>query len=425
MLETWRQDPDYPLMADLRVRSDKALQRGLYRAARIWLPRAREYRAEFLRFTSERHIKGSNVENVLVRLLFGRLKKQRVTDYVTVLKYWYDHPDAPLAEAEATVLEDIQRGEKSRHAQRDYIITPPEFKAFLEARICARFDGDPFPHPRPNGYDGLAVEWHGWQLCNAPFTSGMLSAAARKAIEEVRAGRAQVCFIAPTYEYTNLLFAALANGELELEVVPPPPDLDCVEKMGRVKWQHRVTGEPMKGPPNVTVYILRCSKKHEAKPANPPTQRESVDWRVLARAADWLDPLEPIFTGEHRRPPEVLSQNLVENRLHPIIRAIFDPKRGVAEILNNLRAYHRIFYGATPIELLLAKAEPSAPNEDDESGRTVFDIFNEMQEELMQERERRSAAERKAQELERQLREARARGPRRPRGDARPPKHRV
>lgn len=99
------------------------------------------------------------------------------------------------------------RIDTSRRADpRHYWVTPPEMYAALHAEFS--FDFDPCPHPRPHGFDGLAVEWGRSNWVNPPFT-GMAKepgkrkigpmAWARKAVAEWQKGKL-VVLILPAYQ---------------------------------------------------------------------------------------------------------------------------------------------------------------------------------------------------------------------------------
>lgn len=79
---------------------------------------------------------------------------------------------------------------------KHYWLTPPEVWASLEQEFGKLFD--PCPYPRPEGWDGLNMEWGSPAYCNPPFYSvdtwtpdgkkkGML-AWARKAVIEWKKG---------------------------------------------------------------------------------------------------------------------------------------------------------------------------------------------------------------------------------------------
>lgn len=107
------------------------------------------------------------------------------------------------------------------------------------------FDFDPCPFPKPEDFDGLAVEWGASNWVNPPFRRADgggfgPTAFVRKAIEQQQSGRSSVIVI-PTQSYVNLLLEAGAE----------------LRSMGRVRWLEADTKEPMTGPSPITAFILR------------------------------------------------------------------------------------------------------------------------------------------------------------------------
>jgi hypothetical protein len=108
---------------------------------------------------------------------------------------------------------------------------------------------DPFPHPLPDGWDGLKMPWKKFNVVNAPFrkddnAQGQgLSAVVAKAVDETGNGNTSLVFM-PTNASVNQL--AEANAEMVA--------------LGRLKWLHFKTGEPWPQPGHTTAFILRGKK---------------------------------------------------------------------------------------------------------------------------------------------------------------------
>jgi len=122
-------------------------------------------------------------------------------------------------------------------------ITPPELYKKLDDEF--HFNYDPCPFPKPKDYNGIEANWGTSNYVNPPFhpENGIgPTAFVRKAIEENKKGKTVVLTI-PTQSYVNLLLEAGAE----------------LRSLGRVKWLHTVTREPMKGPSPITAFILRSS----------------------------------------------------------------------------------------------------------------------------------------------------------------------
>jgi len=107
------------------------------------------------------------------------------------------------------------------------------------------FDFDPCPHPKPEGFDGLSVEWGISNYVNPPFRrkdgNGIgPTAFVRKAIEEQKKCKSSV-LVLPVQSYVNLLLEAGAE----------------LRSMGRIKWLEIDTLKETKQPSPICCFILR------------------------------------------------------------------------------------------------------------------------------------------------------------------------
>ena len=57
--------------------------------------------------------------------------------------------------------------------KKKYWLTPPDMMTDLNVEF--NFDFDPCPHPKPEGFDGLTVEWGRRNWVNPPFTGGVMA----------------------------------------------------------------------------------------------------------------------------------------------------------------------------------------------------------------------------------------------------------
>jgi len=124
-----------------------------------------------------------------------------------------------------------------------YWVTPPEMYDKLDREF--RFDFDPCPNPRPDGYNSLAVPWGEMSYCNPPFrkTDGNThgpTAFVRKAILEQENGNSTVLLL-PAQSYINLLLDAGAE----------------LRSAGRTRFLDTETGEPLPSPSPTILAVLK------------------------------------------------------------------------------------------------------------------------------------------------------------------------
>ena len=144
-------------------------------------------------------------------------------------------------QAQTGIDGSIIRREFSKGPSRHWLIPPDIYKALDEE---FGFTFDPFPYPRPGGWDALKMDWGAVNFVNPPFIrdNGIgRTSYVRKAIEENQKGKTVVLTL-PTYGYLNLLLEAGAE----------------MRSLGRVRWLDVDTGEPMQGPGSIVCAILRA-----------------------------------------------------------------------------------------------------------------------------------------------------------------------
>ena len=129
---------------------------------------------------------------------------------------------------------------------KHYWLTPPDLYSSLNSEF--RFTFDPCPFPKPEGFNGLAVEWGFSNYVNPPFGSIVVdgrkkgpTAWARKAIEEQNKGK-DVVLVYPIDKWVLMLLAAGAE----------------VRNLGDVRWLATEDGTQGKGTGrHIACFILR------------------------------------------------------------------------------------------------------------------------------------------------------------------------
>lgn len=116
----------------------------------------------------------------------------------------------------------------NRTDKRHYWLMPPDKLKTLNDEF--QFDFDPCPFPRPEGFDGLEVDWGQSNWVNPPFT-GMIKekgkrkigpmAWARKALVEKQKGKTSV-LIFPIYQVRVISFLEDMGAEIRW--------------MGKIRW---------------------------------------------------------------------------------------------------------------------------------------------------------------------------------------------
>ena len=99
---------------------------------------------------------------------------------------------------------------RDKNMSKQYWKTPPDMMDALQAKH--EFDFDPCPHPRPEGFDGLAINWGKRNWVNPPFTGGVMKWV-YKAIAECERGNLSV-IILPIYQVRAISVLDDAGAEL-------------------------------------------------------------------------------------------------------------------------------------------------------------------------------------------------------------------
>jgi hypothetical protein len=133
--------------------------------------------------------------------------------------------------------------------QKRYWLTPPELKAKLEAEFGPMYD--PCPHPRPEGFDGLEIEWGPVNYVNPPFhqyvengkTIGITDWI-KKMLKEQKKGKTSL-LVYPSFSWFHLLFNARAE----------------MRSLGQIRWLAIEDGSRQKNPGwPIMLFILRGKK---------------------------------------------------------------------------------------------------------------------------------------------------------------------
>jgi len=100
--------------------------------------------------------------------------------------------------------------------EENYILIPPEIYNPLNKEF--KFDFDPCPYPRPEGFNGLTVPWGQSNCVNPPFTDGVMKWC-KKAISENELGKTCV-FILPLYQVRVIATLATYGAEIRYAGTP-------------------------------------------------------------------------------------------------------------------------------------------------------------------------------------------------------------
>ena len=128
---------------------------------------------------------------------------------------------------------------------KHYWLTPSDLMADLQAEFD--FDFDPCPFPRPEGFDGLEMEWGKSNYVNPPFKGP--TKWVRKAITEYQKGK-RVIFVFPIDKWIHLLLEAGAT----------------IRNLKDVKWCATEDGKPGRGTGRwIAAFILDPTSHEEPR----------------------------------------------------------------------------------------------------------------------------------------------------------------
>jgi hypothetical protein len=137
-------------------------------------------------------------------------------------------------------------GEDGKH----YWLIPPDLYAALDAEFDIDFD--PFPYPRPDGFDGLTVEWGQSNYVNPLFVGDGITKCMRKAISEHRKGK-RVVLVFPLDGW--LLEMLLEAG------------VTTVRNLGKVLWRAIEDGTPAKNASRPTACFILDARPKISSPS--------------------------------------------------------------------------------------------------------------------------------------------------------------
>jgi len=124
---------------------------------------------------------------------------------------------------------------------KHYWLTPIELYNKLDQEF--HFDFDPCPYPRPDGFDGLIVDWGRSNYVNPPFHGP--TAWVRKAIAEHQKGKT-IVFVFPIDKWIHYFIQAGAE----------------IRNLGDIKWLSIEDRLPGKGTGrHIAAFILKAKRE--------------------------------------------------------------------------------------------------------------------------------------------------------------------
>ncbi|ATN95001.1 hypothetical protein [Leptospira phage LE3] len=142
--------------------------------------------------------------------------------------------------------------------EKHYWLSPDSIYEFIERTylISRQELFDPCPYPRPEGFNGLEIDWEGSSYVNQPFgvlreNGKRVGATAwwRKAKEENLKGK-WVFLVFPVHGW--LLDAMMFCGA-------------SVHNLGSVKWLATEDGSPAKGSNPIALFVLKGKPEHHPR----------------------------------------------------------------------------------------------------------------------------------------------------------------